>query len=844
MIVLDIEPEGQFRIVSVSAAFLRLAGLSEEKIVGKTVSDVIPEPSLTIVLGKCRQAIEENTIVHWEETSDYPTGRLTGEVSVAPVFDNHGRCTHLVGSIRDITERERTEEALRQSEERFRLAIKATKDAVWDLDLVAGTVDWNETYTTLYGRPPETSNSWQWWIDRIHPEDRERTSGGLRSAISSGESTWTCEYRFQRVDGVWAHIYDRAYIAHDASGNAWRVIGAMQDVTERRLAEQRFKGLLEFAPDAIVVLNQDGKIVLVNAQTESLFEYRREELFGQQLEILVPERFRQRHAGHRTAYFAQPKVRSMGEGLELYGRRKSGAEFPVEISLSPLDTNEGHQVVATIRDITERKRVNDALRESEGFFQSVTHNMGEGLYAVDTEGLVTFINAAAERMFGWARGELLGKKIHDITHYKHLDGTPFPASDCAGLQVLKKGIELPAYQDVFIRKDGGFFPVVYNASPLVAGGRITGVVISFRDDTERRTAETVLRESEERFRRVFEEGPLALALVGRNYRFLKVNAALCRMVGYTEAELLKLSFPEITHPDDVAADVELSKKLFGREIPYFRMQKRYVKKDGGIIWINLTASAVHDRQGQPLYGIAMVEDITEKRRLEKDAETAHQQIRALAANLLETQEKERARLSRELHDDLCQRMGLLARDIGGLIKIPSLRLARENAGVLRQRMLEVVEDARNMAHQLHPSILDDLGLVAALKALCEELSHGKDLTIVFAHQNWSGAISKEAASCVYRVTQEALQNIDRHSSAKHASVTLSNSNDSIMLCVEDDGEGFDLTTAEKGIGGLGLVSMEERARILNGALSVETHLGRGTRIVLKVPLTLAARARI
>jgi len=93
---------------------------------------------------------------------------------------------------------------------------------------VTGTVSWNDTYATVYGRPSETSESWQWWIDRIHPEDRERTSGGLRSAISGSESTWTCEYRFQRVDGAWAYIYDRAYIARDPSGSAWRVIGAMQ----------------------------------------------------------------------------------------------------------------------------------------------------------------------------------------------------------------------------------------------------------------------------------------------------------------------------------------------------------------------------------------------------------------------------------------------------------------------------------------------------------------------------------------------------------------------------------------------------------------------------------------
>src|SRR5271170_311216 len=128
----------------------------------------------------------------------------------------------------DVTDHKQMEEVLRQSEERFLLAIKATNDAIWDIDLENGSVAWNETYATLYGRPTETSDSWQWWIDRIHPEDCERTVGGLRATISSGGSSWTCEYRFRRADGAWAYIYDRAYIGRDASGKAWRVIGAMQ----------------------------------------------------------------------------------------------------------------------------------------------------------------------------------------------------------------------------------------------------------------------------------------------------------------------------------------------------------------------------------------------------------------------------------------------------------------------------------------------------------------------------------------------------------------------------------------------------------------------------------------
>jgi diguanylate cyclase (GGDEF)-like protein/PAS domain S-box-containing protein len=395
---------------------------------------------------------------------------------------------------RDNSARGRAEGALGDSEEKYRMLLDGVHDyAIFLLDPGGRVVSWNAGAERIKGYTSEQIIG-QNFSCFFSPEDIKhgRPEEVLRMTAASGRH----EERGMRVrkDGsqFLANVVFTAL--RDAAGNLQGFSEISRDLSESKESEAKYRGLLEAAPDAMVVVNQRGEIVLLNVQAEKQFGYRRDELVGQKVKNIIPEGFAERLIADGTRNAAEALAQEIGTGIELIGRRKDGSDFPIEIMLSPLESAEGVLVTAAIRDISVRQAAEKHLAQMEGRYRGLLEAAPDAMVVVGQGGEIVLLNVQAEKQFGYRRDELVGQKVKNIIpegFAERLIADALRSAEDALAQQIGTGIELNGR-----RKDGSEFPIEIMLSPLKGAEGIL-VTAAIRDITTRKKAEALMIHSSE-----------------------------------------------------------------------------------------------------------------------------------------------------------------------------------------------------------------------------------------------------------------------------------------------------------------------------------------------------------
>ena len=388
--------------------------------------------------------------------------------------------------------------------------------------------------------------------------------------------------------------------------------------------------------------------------------------------------------------------------------------------------------------------------------------------------------------------------------------------------------------------------------------------------------EKALVESEEQFRSTFELAAVGIAHIAPDGHWLRLNRKACEILGYPQEELLKLTFRDVTHPADLATDLAFREKLLAGLLPQYSMEKRYVRKNGSIVWVNLTVSSVRDSEGKVKYLIAVAEDINKRREwqdalkrseaklqllagsLERrvaerthelatknaEMETQTEIVQQLSVRLLQAGDEERRRIARDLHDSAGQTLTAVGLNLAAIEREAKEVAPGVASTAAESRMLvkQLIEEIRTLSYLLHPPLLEESGLISAISWLAGGITKRSQIDVKLELADEIGRLPQDLELAVFRIVQECLANVYRHSGSKSATIRLDRDSQELLLQVEDEGRGMSpqqLSALQTSGSGVGLRGIQERIRPFSGSFDIQSNRN-GTKIEVKFPLQKAA----
>ncbi|MHC4559896.1 MAG: PAS domain S-box protein, partial [Planctomycetota bacterium] len=621
-----------------------------EEVIGHTVSEVFGKEFFETVIKPNAERCLAGEEVNYQGWFDFPayTPRYM-DINYYPYIDGNNEVSGFVVNGRNITERKRTEELLQHSTNLLRESQEVARLGHYVFDAMTGLWESSDILDAIFGIEEDYPRSVDGWLQIVHCDHRDEMSAYFSEVVLGQGQSFDREYKIMRVSDKqvrWVHGLGRLEI--DKEGKPVRMIGTIQDITERKQAENalRFTQFsVDHAADAAFWMGPDAKFFYVNKAACRSLGYSREELLTMSVHDIDPDF----PAEAWPAHWSEVKERGSFT-VESHHRARNGRVFPVEVSINYLEFEGNEYNCAFAKDISERKQAENALRQHDKFLGCVLESLTHPFLVIDTNDYtVDMINSAA-----W-KGELAeGATCYEVSHNRDrpCDDVEHP---CLLEHIKKTGLPMTV-EHIHYDQLGNARNVEVHGYPLFDDqGNVTKIIEYCLDVTKRKQAEEALEENERQFRATFEQAAVGVAHVAPDGRFIRVNQKFCDIVGYTHTEMLDCTFQDITHPDDLDADLGYVQQMLSDEISTYTLEKRYFRKDGSIVWINLTVSLFWEDLGEPKFFISVIEDITDRKRAEEQARV--HQVELLHVSRLSTIGEMASSLAHELNQPLCAILG-------------------------------------------------------------------------------------------------------------------------------------------------------------------------------------------
>ncbi len=737
-------------------------------------------------------------------------------------FNETGVPIKINGTTQDITELELTKKELEQSEKEYKTLVETSPDSI-----IIANIDTffyvNNAFVKMMRADSKDDFTHRTPLDFLFPENHNYVKDEVKKVLS-GNPVEKKTFKYKRCDNTEGYIEIRGVLTHYKSKPAF--LGAIRDVSEMinvqvelTESEKKYRFLIENSTDIIYNTDLDGNFTFVNSAFEKLSGYKKDQVIGKDSNIHVRSDFREKI---KEIYHKQFITKSQNNVLEVPVIGKGGQNYWLELNVNLVwNGDKISGFTAVCRNITKRRKIAKELAEAHKKLESLFKAMPDIFFMLDFDGVVVEYKANDHNRLYVPPEQFLGKKVTDVL--------PKPASTKIQKSIDSFGEnkkQLVTFEYSLQESD----KIVYFEARLFPF-QDKFIISIVRDITENKVLVQEQKEIEERYRLLVESSPDGVML-HNTQEVLFINEAALKLLGAPNKDVIIGRNPNsFIHDDYLEMENERTEKILNGE-NLDPIYEKMLRIDGTEVMVEAKGVLTH-LEGKPVIQTT-IRDVSQRIKAENEIKKSHDEIRKLAIHLQNLQEDERGQIAKEIHDELGQTLTGIKMDLSFLQQINDDESVCERLEVVDGLVDRTIKTVRKISSGLHPPVLDDLGLKAAIEWQTQEFFARSKINYVLDLPDYNIEFSKDKSRAIFRIIQESLTNVARHSNATTVTITSKVDNQNMIFSITDDGIGISQSVINEN-STFGIISMKERALVFDGEVEI-TGNNKGTLVKLTIPL--------